>query len=80
MAKPEKTVCPLTAAEFAKNAKPLTVVIGDKTVIVPVKEFATGSFGWYLNDKVTIMVGDKAVSVQIGANLIVVGSKEASKK
>lgn len=80
MAIKEKTVCPLTAATFAKNAKPLTVTIGDRQVIVPVKEFQTGSFGWYLNEKVTIMVGDVAVSVQIGANLIVVGSKEADRK
>ena len=80
MAKPEKTVCPITAADFAKNAKPLQVIIGDKPILVPVKEFATGSFGWYLNDKVTVMVGDQAVQVQIGANLIVVGSKEADRK
>lgn len=80
MAKPEKTVCPLTAAKFHKEAKPLVVTIGDKQVIVPVKEFSTGSFGWYLNEKVTVMVGDTAVSVQVGANLIVVGSKEAERK
>lgn len=80
MAKPEKTVCPISLDKFKKEAKPLTVTIGDKQVIVPVKEFATGSFGWYMNEKVTIMVGDVAVSVQVGANLIVVGSKEADRK
>ena len=80
MAKPEKTTCPVSAADFKKNAKPLTVTIGDKTVIVPVKEFQTGSFGWYINEKVVVMVGDVPVSVQVGANLIVVGSKEAAKK
>ena len=80
MAKPEKTVCPISLTQFKDKAKPLQVTIGDKMVIVPVKEFATGSFGWYLNDKVTVMVGDQAVQVQVGANLIVVGSKEAERK
>ena len=80
MAKPEKTECPISLAKFKADAKPLTVSINGKDVLVPVKEFATGSFGWYLNEKVTVQVGDQLVSVQVGANLIVVGSKEASRK
>lgn len=80
MAKPEKTECPVSLATFKKDAKPLEVTIGDRKLVVPVKEFATGSFGWYLNDKVTVMVGDTPVTVQVGANLIVVGSKEADRK
>lgn len=84
MAKPEKTTCPISATDFKKNAKPLIVTISDgtteKQIVVPVKEFQTGSFGWYLNEKATVMVGGTPVSVQIGANLIVVGSKEAAKK
>ena len=45
-----------------------------------VKEFSTGSLGWYLNGKANIKVGDKSVSVQIGMNLTIVGSKELPKK
>ena len=41
-----------------------------------VKEFSTGSLGWYLNGKANIQVGDKSVSVQIGMNLTIVGSKK----
>jgi len=41
-----------------------------------VKEFSTGSLGWYLNGKTTIDVGGTPVSVQIGMNLTIVGSKE----
>ena len=41
-----------------------------------VKEFSTGSLGWYLNGKTSIDVGGKLVSVQIGMNLTIVGSKE----
>jgi len=41
-----------------------------------VKEFSTGSLGWYLNTKTTIEVDGKPVVVQIGLNLTIVGSKE----
>jgi hypothetical protein len=44
-----------------------------------VKEFSTGSFGWYLNGKVTLDVGGTPVNVQVGVNLTVVGSKELPK-
>jgi hypothetical protein len=42
------------------------------------KPFSTGSFGWYLNGKTVIEIDGKAVSVQIGMNMTVVGSKEAT--
>jgi hypothetical protein len=45
-----------------------------------VKEFSTGSLGWYLNGKTTIEVGGTPVSVQIGMNLTIVGSKELPKQ
>lgn len=44
-----------------------------------VKEFSTGSLGWYLNGKANVKVGEKSVSVQIGLNLTIVGSKELPK-
>jgi len=44
-----------------------------------VKEFSTGSFGWYLNGKILVPIDGKNVSVQVGMNLTVVGSKEAAK-
>jgi len=43
-----------------------------------VKEFSTGSFGWYLNGKIVVTVDGKPCSVQVGMNLTVVGSKEAT--
>jgi hypothetical protein len=45
-------------------------------MIAEVKEFSTGSLGWYLNGKTTVEVGGTPVSVQIGLNLTIVGSKE----
>jgi len=71
-----KTSCPITRAEFRELAKPVEVVIGGVPLTADVKEFSTGSLGWYLNGKVTLKVGDRPVTVQIGMNLTIVGSKE----
>ena len=76
---PPKTACPVTRAQFAEKAEPLKVVINGQELIAEVKEFSTGSFGWYLNGKTNIDVGGKLVTVQIGMNLTVVGSKDLPK-
>jgi hypothetical protein len=72
----KKTLCPITRAEFRAQAKPITVNIGSIPLVAEVKEFSTGSLGWYLNGKTTIDIDGKPVSVQIGLNLTIVGSKE----
>jgi hypothetical protein len=72
----KKSTCPITRAEFRNKAKPVTVVINQVPLQAEVKEFSTGSLGWYLNGKTTIDVGGTLLSVQIGMNLTVVGSKE----
>jgi hypothetical protein len=72
-----KTTCPISRADFHARAKPVSITIGDRQLTADVKEFSTGSFGWYLNAKATLAVGGVAVPVQINANLIIVGSKEA---
>lgn len=78
--KQEKTKCPVTLAEFAAGAKALDVTIGDKVYKAVVKApFSTGSFGWNVNDKMTIEIAGKELKVQVGMNLTVVGSKEAGK-
>lgn len=71
-----KTSCPITRDEFKQNAKAVKVVINEVPLMAEVKEFSTGSLGWYLNGKTTIEVNGKPVSVQIGMNLTIVGSKE----
>jgi hypothetical protein len=76
MAMAKKTSCPITRAEFAAQARTVTVQIGDKTYTAVPKEFSTGSLGWNINDKITIEIGGKPVTVQIGMNLTVVGSKD----
>ena len=74
-----KTNCPISRAQFREGAKAVEVVVNGIPLIAEVKEFSTGSLGWYLNGKTTIKVGDTPVSVQIGMNLTIVGSKELAK-
>jgi hypothetical protein len=72
----KKTTCPITRSDFRHQAKPVAVTINGIPLQAEVKEFSTGSLGWYLNGKTTIDVGGTLVSVQIGMNLTIVGSKE----
>ncbi len=72
--------CPITRAQFREGAKPITVTIAEHPYLADVKEFSTGSLGWYLNGKTTIDVNGTRVSVQIGMNLTIVGSKEVPKE
>lgn len=71
--------CPISLSHFQEKAEPLKVSIDGQDMLAEVKAFSTGSFGWYLNGKTVISVDGKAVSVQIGMNLTVVGSKEADR-
>ena len=75
-----KSSCPLSQSQFMSKAEPLKIGINGQEMLAEVKAFSTGSFGWYLNGKTTIMVDGKAVSVQIGMNLTIVGSKEAARE
>ncbi len=43
------------------------------------REFTTGSLGWNISSKMTMMIDDKPVTVQVGLNLTVVGSKDLAK-
>ena len=75
----KKSSCPISRSEFRAKARPVTVTINQVPLQADVKEFSTGSLGWYLNGKTTIDVGGTLVSVQIGMNLTVVGSKDLPK-
>ena len=72
-----KTPPPITLAQFLEKAEAVKVTIGGQEMTADVKAFSTGSFGWNINGKTTITVDGKALPVQIGLNLTVVGSKEA---
>jgi hypothetical protein len=75
-----KTVCPVTRDEFnAKAPKSLNMVLNGVPMLVPMHAFSTGSLGWYMNGKTQVEVDGKVVTVQIGLNLTVVGSKDLPK-
>ncbi|QRN94536.1 hypothetical protein JRI60_36220 [Archangium violaceum] len=74
-----KSPCPVSLSQFQEKAEPLKVTINGQEMIAEVKAFSTGSFGWYINGKTTVTVDGKPLSVQIGMNLTVVGSKEAER-
>lgn len=53
--KPGTPSCPLSSrAQFLTQAKPITVTINGVPYLVPVKDFSTGSVGWYLNGKLQV--------------------------
>lgn len=74
-----KSPCPVSLSQFQEKAEPLKIVINGQEMLAEVKSFSTGSFGWYINGKTTVTVDGKPLSVQIGMNLTVVGSKEAER-
>jgi hypothetical protein len=74
---PPKTTCPISRADFLAKAETLKIDIGGFPMVAEPREFSTGSFGWYVNGKASLTVDGKSLSVQVGMNLIVVGSKEA---
>jgi len=76
----QKTICPITRADFLAKAESLKVDIGGFPMVAEAREFSTGSFGWYVNGKASLTVDGKTLSVQVGMNLIVVGSKDTPKE
>jgi hypothetical protein len=74
-----KSPCPVSLSVFLEKAEPVKVVINGQEMLAEVKSFSTGSFGWYINGKTTIQVDGKPLSVQIGMNMTIVGSKEAER-
>jgi hypothetical protein len=74
-----KSPCPISKTLFLEKAEAVKITINGQELVADRREFSTGSFGWYHNGKVTIQVDGKPVSVQIGLNLTVVGSKEAER-
>ena len=72
----KKTVCPISRTDFRAKAKPISVTIGSIAQMAEVKEFSTGSLGWYLNGRITLEIDGQHVPVLINASLVIVGSKE----
>ncbi len=74
-----KSPCPLSKTQFLEKAEAVRISVNGQEIIADKREFSTGSFGWYHNGKIVITVDGKPLSVQVGLNLTVVGSKEADR-
>jgi hypothetical protein len=74
-----KSPCPVSRTQFLEKAEAIKVVINGQEIIADKREFSTGSFGWYYNGKISVTVDGKPLSIQVGLNLTVVGSKEAER-
>jgi hypothetical protein len=74
-----KSASPVTRPQFLEKAEPIKVSINGQELVADKREFSTGSFGWYYNGKINITVDGKLLSVQVGLNLTVVGSKDAER-
>lgn len=70
-----KKVSPITLEEFREHAKPLSAVIDGEKKAISVKEFSTGSYGWYHTGKQVIEIGGIPVEAQVGITVTVIGSK-----
>lgn len=75
----EAAKCPVTREEFLAGAKSLEVEIGGAKRFADVKEFSTGSFGYFLNDRLPVMVSGKQLKVMVNLVVTVIGSKDAAK-
>ena len=68
-------VCPISKEHFKIAAKPIEAVIDGQTVSVDVKEFQTGSVGWYQSGKINLRIGGVLTPCQMGITVTVIGSK-----
>jgi hypothetical protein len=75
-----KTTCPITRQQFKEKAKSIEVVIDGNKMIAAAREFSTGSMGWNISNKMTLEIDGVPVTVQVGLNLTIVGSKDLPKE
>jgi len=61
---------------FLSIASALNVRVDDHMLLVPIKEFSTGSVGWYASGKYDILVGTEYRRCQVAVTVTVIGSKK----
>ena len=72
-----KSQCPVSRAEFRAHAKPYVLTCPDGTTVeLDVKEFSTGSLGFYYNGKLDVYVNGHKCKCQAGLQVTLVNSKE----
>ena len=68
--------CPISRKDFITKAKPLSIRVGETLISGDVKEFSTGSFGFFSNGKLTVEIDGVPVKMQMNLLFTVIGSKE----
>lgn len=72
-----KTACPITREQFSTGAPiSISATFAKAPFEVPMKEFSTGSLGWYGSGKVIVTVDGKPCQVQLAITATIIGSKE----
>ena len=66
---------PIMLEDFMEQAKPLIINLDSQIKAASPKQFSSGSYGWYMNDKMVFMVNGIPVAAQVNIILTVVGSK-----
>ena len=74
-----KRTCPITRDQFSTKAKDRTASIDGQAFVAAVKEFSTGSLGWYASTKMTFLVDGVPTDCQVGLQITLIGSKELPK-
>ncbi len=72
--------CAVTRKQWATDAPAtITLTINGTPVVASKKEFASGGYGYYTNEKVTIMIGDIPLKLQSNCCLTAVNSAHEPK-
>jgi len=77
----KKAECPFTYEEFEVLAKQeaVDVKIGPHSLEAAPKRFGTGAFGWAFHANKVLTLGGKEITVRVGLNLTIAGSKPKKK-
>lgn len=75
-AKPSK--CAITKTQFRKGAKPLRASVNGTETVANVKEFASGTLGWFANGSTVVEIDGIPTKVTYQIQLFVANSKNAA--
>lgn len=78
--KPETKVskCAITKGQFRKGAKPMRASINGVETVANVKEFASGTLGWFANGSTVVEIDGVPVKVTFQIQAFVANSKDAA--
>lgn len=69
--------CPITKKQFKDNAEGIPIKIAGQDYMLQVKEFSSGTFGWFVNGSFKVIIDGTEVRVPFQVQAYVPHSKEA---